>query len=282
MQNTPPSPARLSVSIVLHNSPLDRLGRVLDCLERAGRAAVAKGLLDGVAVELVDNASGSDYRAALSREMEARPAGGAVAFECRFLAENRGFGAGHNAALASASSEFHLVLNPDAELAPDALIKGLSRLAADPGLALLSPMAVGASGQREFLCKRYPSVLVLLLRGFAPAWMCRVFDGRLAHYEMRDACGGDAAVHVEIASGCCMLARTGALRDVGGFDETFFLYFEDFDLSLRLADRGGLLFEPAMRIVHHGGYTAEKGWRHLGWFLRSALRFFNRHGWRWL
>jgi GT2 family glycosyltransferase len=79
-----------------------------------------------------------------------------------------------------------------------------------------------------------------------------------------------------------MLMRTGALRAVGGFSEDFFLYFEDFDLSLRLARQGRLVFDPVVRIVHHGGYAASKGHLHLKYFIRSGILFFNRHGWRFL
>ena len=99
-------------------------------------------------------------------------------------------------------------------------------------------------------------------------------------YEMRDVCSGEAPVDVAIASGCFMLVRTAALRAVGGFNEDFFLYFEDFDLSLRLAEKGRLVFEPRMHIVHHGGYAANKGRAHVKYFIRSGIRFFNRHGWR--
>ena len=79
-----------------------------------------------------------------------------------------------------------------------------------------------------------------------------------------------------------MLAPTGALLGVGGFNERYFLYFEDFDLSIRLRGEGRLLFEPAMQIVHHGGYAARKGFRHVGYFICSGIRFFNDHGWRWI
>jgi GT2 family glycosyltransferase len=59
------------------------------------------------------------------------------------------------------------------------------------------------------------------------------------------------------------------------------MYFEDFDLSLRLAKEAGIAYEPAARIVHHGGGAARKGLRHVLWFVASAFRFFSRHGWRW-
>ena len=99
---------------------------------------------------------------------------------------------------------------------------------------------------------------------------------------MRDVCSGAQVVEVPLASGCFMLLRRAALQRVGGFSEAYFLYFEDFDLSLRLAGEGRLLFDPAVRIVHHGGYAAGKGLRHVWLFARSGRRFFHDHGWRWI
>ena len=78
-----------------------------------------------------------------------------------------------------------------------------------------------------------------------------------------------------------MLIRGAALRAVGGFDERYFLYFEDFDLSLRLAGQGAVEYLPAMVVRHYGGGSAAKGWRHRWLFLRSGVRFFSDHGWRW-
>jgi hypothetical protein len=78
-----------------------------------------------------------------------------------------------------------------------------------------------------------------------------------------------------------MLCRRAALEQVGGFHPDYFLYFEDFDLSLRLATVTRLAYAPQVRIVHLGGHTARKGWRHIGLFLWAAVRFFRRHGWRW-
>ena len=85
-----------------------------------------------------------------------------------------------------------------------------------------------------------------------------------------------------LASGCFMLLRAHSLATVGGFDERYFLYFEDFDLSLRLAQLGEVQYLPEMQIIHHGGYAARKGWRHIAMFLRSGIRFFQDHGWRWV
>jgi GT2 family glycosyltransferase len=273
--------SRLSVSIVLHNSSLPLLLGTLRSLRCAVEVARDSGYLDDVSVWLVDNASSESYRASLQYELARFP-------ELEFFHvhysphfHNRGFGHGHNTVLPLTNSDLHLILNPDVELAEDALHAGLTAMQQHPDIALLSPRVVGGEGDQEFLCKSYPSVLVLLLRGFAPGFLRRWFRRQLSAYEMRELCSGDRPVEVAIASGCFMLIRTTALRAVAGFNEDFFLYFEDFDLSLRLAREGRLFFDPAIRIVHHGGYAASKGFLHVRYFIRSGIRFFNRHGWRW-
>jgi GT2 family glycosyltransferase len=180
--------------------------------------------------------------------------------------------------LLDTDSDYHLVLNPDVELATDALAQGLSLLARDPAIAALNPYAEAADGRREYLCKRHPSPGVLLLRGFAPGWLRRRAGRRLARYEARDLCDGTAVAEVPLLSGCFLLLRGRPARLCRGFDTSYFMYFEDFDLSRRLRPQGRLVYAPQVRIVHHGGYAANKGWRHVHWFLRSALRFFRQHG----
>ena len=87
---------------------------------------------------------------------------------------------------------------------------------------------------------------------------------------------------VPIASGCCLLLRTQAFRELGGFDEQFFLYFEDFDLSLRLAQKGQIAYHPKLRIRHHGGFSSSKGLWHIRQFSQSGKQFFKKHGWKWV
>ena len=85
---------------------------------------------------------------------------------------------------------------------------------------------------------------------------------------------------VILVSGAFMLCRSDALRAVGGFDERYFLHFEDLDLSLRLAKLGRVVSDPEVTLIHHGGNSASRGLAHLRVFVRSGLRFFNTHGWR--
>ena len=275
-------PTQLTVSIVLFNSPVKLLDGTLKSLQIATLRAVKEGLVSGVAVDLVDNTNDKPYRESVIEMLAQVHGEDSCRVRYQALENNVGFGGGNNAVIPSLNSDFHLILNPDVELAEDAISTALSRLEDDPETVLLSPYVSSGRGSQEFLCKRYPSVMVLLVRAFAPDIVGRFFRRQLEDYEMRDLCTNDTETDVVLASGAFMLVRTKALLAVGGFDESYFLYFEDFDFSLRLAHFGRLVFYPTTKIVHHGGYAASKGWRHMSMFIKSGIRFFNTHGWRWI
>ena len=266
----------LSVAIVVYNSSLALLAKTLRSLNLAVEHALGSQL-GSVHVVIVDNGSSEDY----SSRLQAMDFGD-LDYSLFKLPENFGFGAGHNQAVSERVADYHLVLNPDVELAPDALAAAVSTLCEDKGTVLVSPHSLGLDGQQEFLCKRYPSVFVLFLRAFFPGLGRRFFADRLRCYEMSDVCTGEASREVPLASGCFMLMRGAQFVEVGGFDEQYFLYFEDFDLSMRLGKLGRLMYAPSVRIVHHGGYAASKGWKHLQMFVSSGIRFFRQHGWRWI
>jgi len=193
---------------------------------------------------------------------------------------NVGYGKANNLVLGSLRSDVHVVMNPDVEVDPDAVRAALAALAAHRDVGLIAPAVYDASGERQYLCKRYPSVWVLFLRSFAPAFLRRRFHETLDRYEMRDAIAERFVAGIPLASGCFMAIRTPLFESLGGFDARYFMYFEDYDLSLRLAPHAALAYAPDARIVHHGGGASSKGWRHVAWFLGSAWRFFSRHGWR--
>ncbi len=192
---------------------------------------------------------------------------------------NVGYGAGHNLAIRETTATTHLVLNPDVEVDPDTLRHGLLTLS-EHACVLVGAVGRDARGAPGYLSKRMPSVGVFYLRGFAPVWLKKRFAKRLAHYEYHDL-PKNRVSDVTLVSGAFMLCRTDALRAVGGFDERYFLHFEDLDLSLRMHAQGRVVSDPRVTIIHHGGHAAKKGTAHLKRFLRSALRFFNTHGWRW-
>lgn len=272
----------LGVSIVTYAPDAGVLGRTLASLGEALRFAQEAGDLGAARATLIDN--GPDA-AALERVTIARRTfqGRFPAIACRIASGhgNVGYGAGHNLAILGADTSFHLVLNPDVLLEPEAISAASRFMQAHPDVGWLSPRVTDERGALEYLCKRYPSPLVLAIRGFAPAAVRSWFARSLARYEMRDLLPTEQVIDdVPIATGAFMFCRTRILQAVGGFDPAFFLYFEDFDLSLRVARVARIAYVPSVRIVHFGGRSARKGLAHIRMFAASGLRFFRKHGWR--
>lgn len=281
---------KLSISIVVYHSPAEILAATLTDLSLAvagaARSCAGQGQQLYCQLLLVHN-DGEEAKARCEAALLAQGADlqalGFDRLEQFCPPTNLGYGLGHNLAIEQVDSELHLILNPDACLQADALSVAIDYLGQHPGVGLVAPAVFNPAGQREFLCKAYPSVLALFLRGFVPPALRRCFRAYLADYEMQAMqLAPQPCQDVAIASGCCMLVRTALLRQVGGFSPQYFLYFEDFDLSLRLRRLTRLAYLPAMRLVHHGGYSAAKGAWHIGQFCRSALTFFRQHGWRWI
>jgi GT2 family glycosyltransferase len=270
-------PPCLSIAIVTWRSDPEQFAEVLASVERA---ADFLGLLRPMALPVTLHILDNSGQAERWRRLTARRDSGSLQILVEDTGANLGYGSAHNRAIAATTAPFHLILNPDVLLDEEALVQGLACLEQDAGIAALSPDAVDGAGHQLYLCKHYPSLLDLALRGFAPRWLQQRFAARLARYENRVMVESQLSSEVQLISGCFMLCRTVALRAAGGFDERYFLYFEDFALSLALGRQGRLLYAPACRIVHYGGAAGSKGLRHLGYFTASALKFLFRHGWK--
>lgn len=193
---------------------------------------------------------------------------------------NIGYGAAQNLAISSVNSDLHLILNPDVVVKEDALVEGVEAFLSYPSLVMLSPSAENKKGEKQFLCKRSPTVLTLFIRGFLPKFLKGFFRERLDFYEMRDLSETKLTEGIPLIGGCFMLSDTRVLKSIGGFDESYFLYFEDFDLSIRVASLGTLAYSPNVQIIHSGGNAGKKSLFHIRQFIKSGLRFFNKHEWR--
>ncbi|TMU95776.1 glycosyltransferase family 2 protein [Brucella haematophila] len=257
----------LTISIVTFNPDINEF--------RATLAALADALTPfdptSVVITIIDNSSQDGVSAIVEEQLPGS--------QTRVIhgQGNVGFGRAHNLAL-SDMGEFHLILNPDIQMDHLALRNAIDFMQKHPDCGLLSPRAFWPDGKRQYLCKRYPAILDLLLRGFAPKRIQRFFDTRLKRYEMRVETQNDIFWNPPIVSGCFMLFRREVLVKAGGFDPGYFLYFEDFDLSVRSSRITKIAYVPSVEIVHMGGHAAKKGHWHIWQFLRSSVKFYSDHG----
>ena len=272
----------LHISIVRYDTPTAVLSGAITSAVTSFQRLKVCGADAGVTLSIVDNATSNS----LSPEdlSPLQPHMRAARCDLRLIQGhgNEGYGRGHNLAFYSSRARYHLFMNPDVEVDPNALDTGISYLEANPDVVVVSPLATGGDGSKQYLCKRYPTVLDLYLRGLKSLTSLKFMRERLSRYELQELSDSKPTKNVPIVSGCFMLCKTSAISSIGGFDPSYFLYFEDFDLSVRARREGSLAYVPNMRIKHLGGDAARKGIKHIIYFCQSGIRFFNSHGWKWI
>jgi hypothetical protein len=193
---------------------------------------------------------------------------------------NCGYGAGHNIALKRVLeySDFHFILNPDVYFAPSELEKMFVYLEQRQTIGLLMPKVLYPDGSIQHLCKLLPTPFDLLIRRFVPsrfAWMLK--KGR-DKFELRFT-GYTKEMDVPYLSGCFMFLRIDALKKVGLFDERFFMYPEDLDLSRRIHAEFRSVFFPAATVVHDHARASYRSWRSLWVHTTNMIKYFNKWGW---
>ena len=266
----------LSISIVVHSYPSEELFKTVERLSKSIEFAKSSGALGRADLSIVSNTRKPLNKEALSKQLSFP---GEIKLQNN--QRNLGFAVGHNQATQGLVSDLHLILNPDAFLEEDAIYRGIMLMYSQPSIAMLGPRGVTNQGLPAFLAKRYPSVLVLLIRGLNWRRLNEIFTEALSSYEYRDLPDNKES-NVVLLSGCCLLVRTDTLKKVRGFDERFFLYFEDFDLSLRVAGHGRVVNAPSMVVTHLGGNTSKKGLKSIAYFIVSGVKFFFKHGWKFV
>jgi len=176
-----------------------------------------------------------------------------------------GFGANHNRAFARVEAPFFCVMNPDLRIASDPFPELLAAFA-DPGVGLAAPAAVDSAGALQDNARRLPTPLKVV---------SRLWSGRAPDYSA-DCAPGARAVSVDLVAGFFMLFRSSSFKALGGFDERYFLYYEDIDLCCRLRLSGQSIgWVPRARIVHDARRTSHRNPRYFAWHAASILRFFS-------
>lgn len=176
----------------------------------------------------------------------------------------QGFGANHNAAFRHCDSPFFCVANPDVRLASDPFPELIACME-DSKVGLVAPRVVSLAGDTEDSARYFPTPINLA--------------AKLLHMEeSRFPASGDAPGAVDWVAGMFMFFRAEAFRDVGGFDEKFFLYYEDVDICARLWKAGWkVMLHPEVSVIHAAQRTSRRNPRYMAWHLSSMARYFAKH-----
>lgn len=192
---------------------------------------------------------------------------------------NPGFGAAHNLAISLAintQSSYHFIVNPDIQLGEDVVPSMVNFMSQDQEIGMMMPQILNADGSIQYLPKLLPSPSSIFKRKFK--FLTQSYQQFIDAYELRLA-PSSQTYHGPIISGCFALLNLTAIGQVGSFDESFFMYFEDFDLSRRMNQKFKTIYYPLVHVIHGYDSGANKNFKLLVQFIKSAIQYFNKWGW---
>jgi GT2 family glycosyltransferase len=195
-----------------------------------------------------------------------------------FTGKNSGYGTAHNIAIRQTieqSIPYHLVLNPDIAFKPEILSEIEEFMNINSDIGLLMPKILYPNEENQYLCKLIPTPFDLIFRRFLPkSWN----EKRMEQFELRSS-GYNRMIEVPYLSGCFMFLRTDTLRQTGLFDERFFMYPEDIDLTRRIHRQYRTVFYPDVSIIHNHAQSSYVSIKMLFIQITNMIAYFNKWGW---
>lgn len=257
---------RVTVSVVLYRdyeSPL----RMVEGLFR-----LTDPLLP-VRVYAVDNSEAGS--AGLERERDAfvERASSLGDFEYVDACGNLGFGRANNLALGMADSDYHAFVNPDVLFVEDALSALAAFMDGRPEAGMAIPRMLGEDGGIQLVYRQEVTVLDALNRTLLGNRLRR----RDRWHTMADA-DYERPFRVPFGQGSFLFGRTALLKDLGGFDDRFFMYLEDADLCRRVNEASELWYCPDATVVHRWERGSHKSARLMRAHLASYAAYFRKWG----
>ncbi len=251
----------ISCSIVIYHNPVEDLRKAIESFLNCSKS---------IRLYLIDNSADDTLRYQfLSPQIEYIHTG-----------KNMGYGAGHNIAIRKAlgRSKYHIILNPDIEFNP-ATLEGLyDFMQQNANVGLVMPKVLYRNGLTQYLCKELPSPADLFLRRFFPGPIKFAVKKLMEQYELRHK-DYDTIMEVPNLSGCFMFIRTAVFETVGLFDEQYFMYLEDTDLSRRINRYYRTVYYPKETITHGYSKASYKNFKLMLHHLTSSIKYFNKWGW---
>jgi len=250
----------ITASIVIYNSPKKDMQTIISCI--AGSIARK--------IYVIDNASNNnlkDFAERLSSKVVYIQGHG-----------NIGYGAAHNIAMREAirsGMKYHLAVNPDIQFSEGTIEKMATFMDANPQAGLLIPKVIYPTGELQYVCNLIPTPSDLLFRRFIPAKFCKK---RMEKFQLKFT-GYNNIMNVPYHHGCFMLFRVSVLEEIGLFDERFFMYPEDIDMTRRIHEKYKTLYYPEVEVVHVHASASRKNLKMLGIHIVNMIRYFNKWGW---
>lgn len=248
----------ITASIVTYHTPAAELDKVLDCLRRSPVERVY----------VVDNSRDETTRRHLAEDP----------LVVYIASDNIGYGAGHNIGIRQAiahGADYHIVMNSDLYWSDPVVEKCHEYMEAHPQVGQMMPNVYYPDGSQQYQCKLIPTPVDLLLKRFLPR---RAKERRMRRFQL-EFTGYDHIMNVPYLSGCFMFFRVKALQEVGLFDERFFMYPEDIDITRRMHERYETLFFPEVSITHIYAVTSRKNLRMFIIHAQNMIKYFNKWGW---
>jgi hypothetical protein len=195
-----------------------------------------------------------------------------------FNQANLGYGRAHNIALRESigkNVDYHLVLNDDIRLKAADLDSIHQFMSSHPDVGCLMPRVFSPDGEEQYLAKLLPAPMDLFGRRFLPAGLVRKRNER---FELRHL-DHTLPIDAPYLSGCFMYLRTKAAELAGLFDERYFLYPEDIDLTRTIHRHYRTLYWPEVSIVHDHRRASYHSWRMTWVHMQNLCRYFTKWGW---
>ncbi len=266
----------LSVSVVVYRTDLKDLEIVFSDFKKSAMK-FCKENEASISFYLVDNSEDWDYHLALSNLINKWFFQNSTISAQLIRSKNIGYGRANNIAITNSEAPYHLVMNPDVYLSEDALFLARNYLEQNPKVGMLTPAIYSLGGERIFLCRRQPGIGILILRRFMFGFLRKKLEKKMFYHEMRDKNYDEIIDDVPFPSGCFMFFRTAFVRKLGGFDERYFMYFEDLDLARRMRQFAAIHYVPTVSIKHQWARGSYKKLKLFHIHISSAVKYF----WKW-
>lgn len=192
--------------------------------------------------------------------------------------KNVGYGAGHNIAIRKAMTldvKYHLVLNSDVYFGGEVLPKLVEYMDKNADVAQVQPNIIYPDGTLQYGCRLLPSPLNLVSRRF----LFHKLNEKLNHNFMLYGFDHKSPMNIPYHQGSFMLFRMDCFKTVGLFDERFFMYPEDIDITRRMHKHYRTMFWPEVTIVHAHRAASYKSMRMLAVHSWNMIKYFNKWGW---